>query len=200
MLSVPKGFFEFPLNAPSQKIIGWEVFVQSQSEHFIHVQKKVSKTRWNMHKIKKIMSLCFVNFWWTLRKCSRFFILSLNKSCAAPFNWDSIFNISNSHSLADFSFSHLKKIHQNRFIRKGKIIPQLSILKQDLVILKMKKCLHYLKFHQKLIKQSDLIFFISCMFDLLLDTCFWTFLNVQTGIAQKLPNQLFSGLVHSKGF
>ena len=45
LLSVPKGFFEFPLNAPTQKIIGWEVFVQSQSEHFIHVQKKVSKTR-----------------------------------------------------------------------------------------------------------------------------------------------------------
>ena len=94
-----------------------------------------------------------------------------------------------------------KILNFQRFdLYKGKIIPQLSILKQDLVILKMKKCLHYLKFHQKLIKQSDLIFIISCMFDLLLDTCFWTFLNVQTGIAQKLPNQLFSGLVHSKGF
>ena len=112
-----------------------------------------------MHKIKKIRSLCFVNFWWNLRKCRHFFILSLNKSGSGQFNWVSIFNIANSHSLADFSFSHLKKIHQNRFIRKGKIIPQLSILKQDLVILKMKKCLHYLKFHQKLIKQSDLIFF-----------------------------------------
>ena len=109
LLSVPKDFFKFPLNAPTQKIIGWEVFVQSQSEHFIHVQKKVSKTRSNMHKIKKIRSLCFVNFWWNLRKCSHFFILSLNKSCAVQFNWDSIFNISNSHSLADFSFSHLKK-------------------------------------------------------------------------------------------
>ena len=42
---VPKGHFIGPLNAPTQKIIGWEVFVQSQSEHFIHVQKKVSKTR-----------------------------------------------------------------------------------------------------------------------------------------------------------
>ena len=113
-----------------------------------------------MHKIKKIRSLCLVNFWWNLRKCHHFFILSLNKSCSAQFNWDSIFNIANSHSLADFSFSHLKKIHQNRFIRKWKIIPQLSILKQDLVILKMKKCLHYLKFHQKLIKQSQ----ISCDF------------------------------------
>ena len=45
LLSVPKGFLKFPLNAPTQKIIGWEVFVQSQSKHFIHVQKKVSKTR-----------------------------------------------------------------------------------------------------------------------------------------------------------
>ena len=152
-----------------------------------------------MHKIKKIRSLCLVNFWWNLRKCRHFFILSLNKSCSAQFNWDSIFNIANSHSLADFSFSHLKKIHQNRFIRKWKIIPQLSILKQDLVILKMKKCLHYLKFHQKLIKQSQIIFLILCIFDLLLDTYFWTLSNVRTGFARKLPNQLFSGLVHLKG-
>ena len=40
LLSVPKGFFEFPLNAPNQKIIGWEVFVQSQFEHL-----KVFKSR-----------------------------------------------------------------------------------------------------------------------------------------------------------
>ena len=33
LLIVHKGFFKFPLNAPTQKIIGWEVFVQSQSEH-----------------------------------------------------------------------------------------------------------------------------------------------------------------------
>ena len=45
LLIVHKGFFKCPLNAPTQKIIGWEVFAQSQSEHFIHVQKKVSKTR-----------------------------------------------------------------------------------------------------------------------------------------------------------
>ena len=81
LLSVPKDFFKFPLNAPTQKIIGWEIFVQSQSEHFIHVQKQVSKRRSNMHKIKKIRSLCFVNFWWNLRKCKHFFILSITKSC-----------------------------------------------------------------------------------------------------------------------
>ena len=109
LLSVPKDFLKFPLNAPTQKIIGWEIFVQSQSKHFIPVQKQVSKRRSNMHKIKKIRSLCFVNFWRNLRKCSHFFILSLNKSCEVQFNWDSIFNISSSHSLADFSFSHLKK-------------------------------------------------------------------------------------------
>ena len=62
LLSVPKGFFKCPSNAPTQKIIGWEVFVQSQSEHFIPVQKQVSKRRANMHEIKKIRSLCFVNF------------------------------------------------------------------------------------------------------------------------------------------
>ena len=62
LLSVPKDFLKFPLNAPTQKIIGWEIFVQSQSEHFIPVQKQVSKRRSNMHKIKKIRSLCFVNF------------------------------------------------------------------------------------------------------------------------------------------
>ena len=73
-----------------------------------------------------------------------------------------------------FLFPIRKKIRKNRFIRKWKIIPQSSIFKQDLVMLKMKKCLHVLKFHQKLTKQSDLIFFISCIFDLLLDTCFWT--------------------------
>ena len=33
LLIVHKGFFKSPLNAPTQKIIGWEVFVQSQSEH-----------------------------------------------------------------------------------------------------------------------------------------------------------------------
>ena len=49
-----KDFFKFPLNAPTQKIIGWEIFVQSQSKHFIPVQKQVSKRRSNMHKIKKI--------------------------------------------------------------------------------------------------------------------------------------------------
>ena len=53
LLSVPKGFLKLPLNAPTQKIIGWEIFVQSQSEHFIPVQKQVSKRRSNMHKIKK---------------------------------------------------------------------------------------------------------------------------------------------------
>ena len=57
----------------------------------------------------------------------------------------------------------------------------------------MKKWLHYLKFHQKSTKQIHLIFLILCIFDLLLDK------NVWTGIAQKFPNQLFSGLVHSKG-
>ena len=62
LLSVYKDFLKFPLNAPTQKIIGWEIFVQSQSEHFIPVQKQVSKRRSNMHKIKKIRSLCFVNF------------------------------------------------------------------------------------------------------------------------------------------
>ena len=41
LLSVPKDFFKFPLNAPTQKIIGWEIFVQSQSKHFIPVQKQV---------------------------------------------------------------------------------------------------------------------------------------------------------------
>ena len=73
-----------------------------------------------------------------------------------------------------FLFPIWKKIRKNRFIRKWKIIPQSSIFKQDLVMLKMKKCLHFLKFHQKLTKQSDLIFLILCIFDLLLDTCFWT--------------------------
>ena len=59
LLSVPKGFLKFPLNAPTQKIIGWEIFVQSQSKHFIPVQKQVSKRRSNMHEITKIRSLCF---------------------------------------------------------------------------------------------------------------------------------------------
>ena len=58
-----------------------------------------------------------------------------------------------------FLFPIWKKIRKNRFIRKWQIIPQSSILKQDLVMLKMKKCLHFLKFHQKLTKQSDLVFF-----------------------------------------
>ena len=80
LLSVPKDFFKFPLNAPTQKIIGWEIFVQSQSEHFIPVQKQVSGWRSYMHEIKK-RSLCFVNFWWNLRKCKHFFILSITKSC-----------------------------------------------------------------------------------------------------------------------
>ena len=80
-----------------------------------------------------------------------------------------------------------------------KILTQLNCPEPDLFKLKMKKWWHFLKFHQKLTKQSDLIFLILCIFDLLLDTCFWTFLNVRTGIVQKLPNQLFSGLVHSKG-
>ena len=53
LLSVPKDFLKFPLNAPTQKIIGWEIFVQSQSKHFIPVQKQVTKRRSNMHKIKK---------------------------------------------------------------------------------------------------------------------------------------------------
>ena len=34
-----------------------------------------------MHKIKKRRSLCFVNFWWNLRKWKHFFILSITKSC-----------------------------------------------------------------------------------------------------------------------
>ena len=81
LLSVPKDFLKFPLNAPTQKIIGWEIFVQSQSEHFIPVQKQVSKRRSNMHEIKNVRSLCFVNFWWNLRKWKHFFILSITKSC-----------------------------------------------------------------------------------------------------------------------
>ena len=40
LLIVHKGFLKFPLNAPTQKIIGWEVFVQSQFEHL-----KVFKSR-----------------------------------------------------------------------------------------------------------------------------------------------------------
>ena len=53
LLSVYKDFLKFPLNAPTQKIIGWEIFVQSQSKHFIPVQKQVTKRRSNMHEIKK---------------------------------------------------------------------------------------------------------------------------------------------------
>ena len=73
-----------------------------------------------------------------------------------------------------FLFPIWKKICKNRFIRKWKIIPQSSILKQDLVMLRMKKCFHFLKFHQKLTKQSDIIFLILCLFHLVLDTFFWT--------------------------
>ena len=41
-------------------------------------------------------------------------------------------------------------------------------------MLRMKKCFHFLKFHQKLTKQSDIIFLILCIFHLVLDTFFWT--------------------------
>ena len=62
LLSVPKGDFKGPSNAPTQKIIGWEIFVQSQSEHFIPVQKQVSKRGSNMHQIKKITALYLIHF------------------------------------------------------------------------------------------------------------------------------------------
>ena len=161
MLSVPKGFFEFPLNAPTQKIIGWEVFVQSQSEHFIHVQKKVSKTRWNMHKIKKIMSLCFVNFWWNLRKWKHFFILSITKSCFKMVNCGiiSYFLINLFWRIFFFKWDK-EKSAKLCILEILKILSQLNGAAQDLFKLKMKKRLHFLKVHQKLTKQSDLIFLI----------------------------------------
>ena len=92
LLSVYKDFLKFPLNAPTQKIIGWEIFVQSQSKHFIPVRKQVSKRRSNMHEIKIIRSLCFVNFWWNLRKCKHFFILSITKSCLKMLDCGIIFH------------------------------------------------------------------------------------------------------------
>ena len=53
LLKVPIGDFENPFNALNEKILGWEILVQSQSEHFITVQKQVPKTGSNMHEIKK---------------------------------------------------------------------------------------------------------------------------------------------------
>ena len=52
LLKVPIGNFENPFNALNEKIFGWEIFVQSQSEHFITVQNQVPKTGSNMHEIK----------------------------------------------------------------------------------------------------------------------------------------------------
>ena len=73
MLSVPKGGFKGPSNAPTQKIIGWEIFLQSLPEHFIPVRKQVSKTGSNMHQIRKIRQLYLVNFLMKFKKMQSLF-------------------------------------------------------------------------------------------------------------------------------
>ena len=78
MLSVPKGDFKGPLNAPTQKIIGWEIFVQSQSEHFIPVRKQVSKRGSNMHQIKKRRPFRLVNFLMKFKKMQSVFHFELD--------------------------------------------------------------------------------------------------------------------------
>ena len=85
------------------------------------------------------------------------------------------FLFSDKSILADFFFKWDKeKSAKLCELEILKILSQLNCTAQDLFKLKMKKWLHFLKFHQKLTKQSDLIFLILCIFDLLLDTCFWT--------------------------
>ena len=77
LLSVYKDFLKFPLNAPTQKIIGWEIFVQSQSEHFIPVQKQVSKRRSNMHEIKKNKVTLFCQLLMKFKKMQSLFHFEL---------------------------------------------------------------------------------------------------------------------------
>ena len=69
MLSVPKGDFKGPFNAPTQ----WETSEQSQSEHLIPIQKQMPKRGSNMHEIKKIRPLCLVNFLMKFKKMQPFF-------------------------------------------------------------------------------------------------------------------------------
>ena len=52
-------------------------------------------------------------------------------------------------------------------------------------MLKMKKCLHFLKFHQKFTKQNDLIFVISCIF-----------FCVSLFIVQRFSSDLFCYFTH----
>ena len=85
------------------------------------------------------------------------------------------FLFSDKSILADFFFKWDKeKSAKLCELEILKILTQLNCPEPDLFKLKMKKWRHFLKFHQKLTKQSDLIFLILCIFDLLLDTCFWT--------------------------
>ena len=112
LLSVPKGVFKGPSNAPTQKIIGWEVFVQSQSEHFIPIWKQVPKRASNMHQIKKIGHFVWSTFWWNLRKCSHFSILSLTKSCFQMLKLWYYFSFSVNSILVDFFPMGKRKICQ----------------------------------------------------------------------------------------
>ena len=85
------------------------------------------------------------------------------------------FLFSDKSILADFFFKWDKeKSAKLCELEILKILSQLNGAAQDLFKLKMKKRLHFLKVHQKLTKQSDLIFLIFCIFHLVLDTFFWT--------------------------
>ena len=85
------------------------------------------------------------------------------------------FLFSDKSILADFFFKWDKeKSAKLCELEILKILSQLNCTAQDLFKLKMKKRLHFLKVHQKLTKQSDIIFLILCIFHLVLDTFFWT--------------------------
>ena len=84
---------------------------------FKNVQKQVSNRRSNMHKIKKIRSLCFVNFWWNLRKWKHFFILSITKSCFKMLDCGIIFHFLINLFLQIFFQMGKRKICQTVWIR-----------------------------------------------------------------------------------